>query len=56
MRGEDVSLRKNETGASCIVYPEGITKTRQSDLHQNSRLQLPKMFETQSQRFPVKLF
>ena len=30
-------------------------KTRQSGLHQQRRLQLPKMFETQSERCPVKL-
>ena len=35
---------------------EGITKTRQSGLHQKSRLQLPKMFETQTERCPVNLF
>ena len=51
MRVEDSSFRKNETGTSCILYAEGTTKTRQSDLHQKSRLQLPKMFE----RCPVKL-
>ena len=56
MRVEDFSFRKDETGASYIVYVEGITKTRQSGLHQKSRLQLPKMFETQSERCPVKLF
>ena len=52
MRVEDSSFRKNETGTSCILYAEGITKTRQSGLHQKSRLQLLKMFE----RCPVKLF
>ena len=56
MRVEDFSFRKDETGASYIVYAEGITKTRQSGLHQQSRLQLPKMFEAQSERCPVKLF
>ena len=33
-----------------------MTKTRQSGMHQKSRLQLPKVFETQSERCPVKLF
>ena len=56
MRVEDFSLRKDETGASYIAYAEGITKTRQSGIHQKSRLQLPKMFETQSERCRVKLF
>ena len=55
MRAEDFSFRKNETEASYVVYAEGITKTRQRTLHQQSRLQLPKMFETQSKRCPVKL-
>ena len=56
MRVEDFSFRKDETGASYMVYAEGIIKTRQSGLHQQSRLQLPKMFETQSERFPVTIF
>ena len=42
MRVEDFSFQKNETGASYIVYAEGMAKTRQSGLHQKSRLQLPK--------------
>ena len=54
MRVYDSSFQKNETGASCFVYAEGII--RQSGLHQKSRLQLPKMFEAQSERCPVKLF
>ena len=56
MRVEDFSFQKDETGATYIVYAEGIAKTRQSGLHQKRRLQLPKMFETQSERCPVKLF
>ena len=56
MRVEDFYFRKDETGASYIVYAEGLSKTRQSGLHKKSRLQLPKMFETQSERCPVKLF
>ena len=46
MRVEGFSFRIDETGASCIVSAEGITKTRQIGLHQKSRLQLPKMFGT----------
>ena len=38
------------------IYAEGITKTTPSGLRQTSWLQLPKMFETQSERCPVKLF
>ena len=56
MRAEDFSFRKDETGASYIVYAEGITKTREGGRHQKSRLQLPKMFETQIETCPVKLF
>ena len=56
MRVEDFSFRKDETGASYIVYAEGITKTRQSGLHQKSWLQVRKIFETQSERCPVKFF
>ena len=56
MRVEGFLFSKNETRASYIVYAEGVTKTRHSGLHQKSRLQLPKMFEKQSERCPVKLF
>ena len=42
MRVEDFSFRQDETGASQVVYAEGITKTRQSCLHQKSRLKLTK--------------
>ena len=56
MRVEGFSFRKNETVALCIVYTEGITKTRQTSLHEKNRLQLPKIFETQSERCPVNLF
>ena len=56
MRAEDSSFRKDETGALHIVYAKRITKTRQSVLQQKSRLQLPKMFEIQSERCIVKLF
>ena len=38
MRVEDFSLRKDEIGASYIVYAEGITKTKQIGLHHKSRL------------------
>ena len=55
MRVQDFSFRRDETRASSTVFPEGITKIRQSGLPQKSWLQLPKMLETQSERFPVKL-
>ena len=55
MRAEDFYFRKDETEVSYVVYAEGITKSRQSTLHQQSPIQLPKMFETQSERCPVKL-
>ena len=42
MRVEDFYFQKDETGASYIVYAEGLSKTRQSGLHKKSRLQLPK--------------
>ena len=35
---------------------EDFSFRKQSGLHQKSRLQLPKMFETHSERCPVKLF
>ena len=46
MGDEDFSFRKDETGGSHIIHAEGITRTWQSGLHQKSRVQLPKMFET----------
>ena len=56
MRIEEFSFRKDETRASYIVSAKGIRKTRQSGPHQKRQLQLPKMFETQSERCLVKLF
>lgn len=56
MRVEDFKFRRDESGTTYIMFSEGITKTRQSGLHQKNRLQLPKMFATESDRCPVKLF
>ena len=56
MRVEDFTFRKDESGTSYIVFSEGITKTRQSGLHQKNRLQVPKILETKSDRCPVKIF
>ena len=55
MRVEDF-FSKKWNWSILHIYAEGITKTRPSGLRQTSRLQLPKMFETQSERCPVKLF
>ena len=39
MRAGDFSFRIDESGASYIVYVEGITKARQSDLQQKNQKQ-----------------
>ena len=56
MRVVDVTFCKDGTEAPYTVFAQGITKTRESDQQKKSWLQLPKMFETQSEKCPVKLF
>ena len=56
MRAENFSFQKDKIRASYIVYTDGIAKTRKSGLHQKSPLQLPKIFEPESERCPLKLF
>ena len=56
MKLEDFCLRKDDCGNEFLTYSEGITKTRQSGLHEKHRLTTPKMFETNTHRCPVALF
>ena len=39
-----------------MTFAEGITKTRQSGLHEKHRLIQPKMFSTDTSRCPVNIF
>ena len=50
---EDFSYRKDKSGATHIVFVDGLTKTRQIALYKKSRFQLTKMFETQPETCPV---
>ena len=55
MKLEDFTF-KEHNGSTYITFSEGITKTRQSGLREKRRAQIPKMFETQNERCPVKIF
>ena len=56
MRMEDFTLRKNENGIEYLTFAEGITKTRQSGLHEKVRSFKPKMFATGTNRCPIAIF
>ena len=46
MKMEDFTLRKNENDIEYLTFAEGITKTRQSGLHEKVRSFKTKMFAT----------
>ena len=46
MRIGDFTFKKDDKGTTYLTYSEGITKTRQSGLHDKHRLTIPKMLET----------
>ena len=50
------SLRRRNNKSKAKWPTTKKSETRQSGLHQKSRLQLPEIFEKQSERCPVKLF
>ena len=56
MKIEDFELKFADGGKEFLTYSEGITKTRQSGLHEKHRLIIPKMFATGEARCPIKLF
>jgi len=56
MKVEDFTFKKDDYGTIFLTYAEGITKTRQSGLHDKHTLSIPKMFETKSCRCPIKIF
>ena len=55
MKIEDFTFKKHD-GFTYLTFSEGITKTMQSGLREKYRVQIPKMFETRNDRFPVKIF
>ena len=56
MQVEDFSIRKDINWTEYNTFAEGITKTRQSGLYEKHRLTLPKMFATNSERCPIRIF
>lgn len=56
MKIEDFVLKKSDEGKEYLTFAEGITKTRQSGLHEKHRLSIPKMFETKTERCPITFF
>ena len=55
MKIEDFTFKKHD-GFTYVTFSEGITKTKQSELREKYRVQIPKMFETRNDRCPVKIF
>ena len=56
MTVSDFQFKKYETGNEFVTFAEGITKTRQSGLHEKHCLIQPKMFSTDTSRRPVNIF
>lgn len=56
MKVEDFTFRTDDRGTEYVTFAEGITKTRQSGLHEKHRLTIPKMFATNTDRCPVQIF
>ena len=55
MQAEDFSTQKDNNGTKYITFAKGITKIRQSRLHEKHRLTLLKMFTTM-ERCPIRIF
>ena len=56
MQVEDFSFRMDDNGVEYLTFAEGITKTRQSGLHEKHRLVQPKMFATNTSQCPVSFY
>ena len=56
MKIEDLTFKKDDRGNEFLTFAEGITKTRQSCLHEKHRLVQPKMFATHTSRCPINFF
>ena len=52
----DIHFKKDDFDNEFVMFNEGITKTRQSGLHEKHRLIQPKMFSTDTSRCPVNIF
>ena len=49
-------FKKDDFGNEFVTFAEGVTKTRQSGLHEKHRLIHPKMFSIDTSRCPVNIF
>ena len=56
MKVEDFVFKLDDGGNEYLTFSEGITKTRQSGLHEKHRLVQPKMFKTNTNRCPIQFF
>ena len=56
MTVSDFQFKKDDFGNEFVTFAKGITKTRQSGLHQKHRLIQPKKFSTDNSRCPVNIF
>ena len=56
MTVSDFQFKKDDFGNEFVMFVEGITRTRQSGLHEKHRLIQPKMFSTDTSRCPVNIF
>ena len=54
MKVEDFTFKKDDNSNEFLTFSEGITKTRQSGLHEKHRLVIPKMFCTKANWLAVK--
>ena len=52
----DIHFKKDDFDNEFVMFIEGITKTRQSGLHEKHRLIQLKMFSTDTSRCPVNIF
>ena len=56
MSVSDFQFKKDDFGNEFVMFAEGVTKTRQSGLHEKHRLIHSKMFSIDTSRCPVNIF
>ena len=56
MRIEHFQFKKSDQGTEYVTFSVGITKTRQSRLHNKHRLVIPKMLAIDTERCPAHFF
>lgn len=56
MRNEHFQFKKSDQGTEYMIFSEGITKTRQSGLHDKHRFVIPKTFANDTERCCVHFF